>query len=94
MHGAIDGWSRIIRYLQCNNNNSVATVLHLFVDAISIQIVPSRVRANFSVKNVDGARFILDCPEGGINRVSYTAGTSVYNNCVEGLCGEVMRCSV
>ena len=32
----IDGYSRMITYLQCNNNNLAATVLHLLLDAILI----------------------------------------------------------
>ena len=30
IHGAIDGYSRMIVYLQCNANNCAATVLTLF----------------------------------------------------------------
>ena len=94
IHGAIDGCSRMIKYLQCNNNNLAATVLHLFIGAISIHGLPSRVLANFNVKNADVARIMLDCPVGGINRVSFIAGTSVHNQCIKGLWGEVIRCVV
>ena len=69
----------MIRYLQCNNNNLAATVLHLFLNTISIHCLPSRVRADFSVKKVDVAQFILDCPEGDIKRESFIAGTFVHN---------------
>ena len=75
----------MIRYLQFNNNNLAATVLHLFIGAISIHGLPSRVRTNFGVKNFDVARFMLDCPVGGINRVSFIAGTTLQNQCIEGL---------
>ena len=50
IHGPIDGHSRIIMNLQCNNNNLAGTVLHLFLDAISIHSLLSRVRADFGVK--------------------------------------------
>ena len=94
IHGAIDGCSRMIRYLQCNNNNLAATVLHLFIGAISIHSLLSRVWGNFGIKNVDVARFMLDCPVGGINRVSFIVGTFVHNQCIEGLWGEVITCAV
>ena len=95
IHGAIDELIRMIRQLQCNHNNLAATVLRLFIGAISIPGLPCRVRADFGVKNVDVARFMLpDCPEGGINRASFIAGTSVHNQCMVGLWGEVTRCVV
>ena len=75
----------MIRYLQCNNNNLATTVLHLFNCAILIHDLLSRVRAGFRVKNNNVARFMLDCPERGINRVSFIADTSVQNQCIEGL---------
>ena len=69
----------MIMYLQCSKNNLAATVLDLFLDAISIHGLPSRARADFSVKKVDVAQFILDCPEGDIKRESFIAGTFVHN---------------
>ena len=84
MHGAIAGCSRMIRYLQCSNNNLAATALHLSIGAISIHSLLCRVRANFGVKNVDVVRLMLDCPAGGINRVTFVGGTYVHNQCIEG----------
>ena len=89
IHGTIDG---LITYLQCNNNNLAATVLHLLIGAISIHSLPSSVRADFPVKNVYVARFVLDCNERGINRGSFNSGTSVHYQCVEGLWDEVTKC--
>ena len=94
MNGATDGCSQMIRYLQCNNNNLAATVLHIFIGAISILCLLSWVRANFGVKNVDVAWFMLDCHGGGINRASFIAGTSIHNQCIVGLWGEAIRCVV
>ena len=88
--GAIDRHSRMITYLQCNSNNLAATDLHLCIGAISIHNHPPRVRADFGVKNVDVACFMLDCPERGIDRESFTSGTFEHNPCIEGLWGEVI----
>lgn len=43
VHGGIDGYSRIVVYLKCSNNNREDTVLQLFLQAVN---VPSRVRAD------------------------------------------------
>ena len=82
IHGATNGYSRMITYLQCNNNNLAATVLHLFLEAISIHGLPSRARADFGVKNVDVARFIC-C----YFRI-------IHNQRIERLWGEVISCAV
>ena len=37
---------------------------------------------------------MLDCPEGSIKKESFMAGTSVHNQCIEGLWGEVIKCVV
>ena len=65
----------MMTYLQCNNNDLVATALRLFIDVISIHGLPSIVREDFGVKKVDIVRFLLDCPERGIHRGSFITGT-------------------
>ena len=90
----MDEYSPMITYLQCNYNILAATVLHLFIDAISIHGLPSRDQADFGVKYVDVALFLLECPERSISRWSFITGTSVHNQCREGLWGEVIRCVV
>lgn len=65
----------MMTYLQCNNNDLVATALRLFVDVISIHGLPSIVREDFGVEKADIARFLLDCPERGIHRGSFIIGT-------------------
>lgn len=50
VHGGIDGYSRHI-----NCNNRAVTILELFLEAVEIFGLPSRVRADKGVENVDVA---------------------------------------
>lgn len=52
IHGCIDGYSRLIVYLRCGNNNRAATVLSLFRQAINTWGLPSRVRADDGEKTL------------------------------------------
>ena len=46
VHGAIDGYSRMIVYLQCATNNRSLTVYRLFKQATEQYGIPSRVRSD------------------------------------------------
>ena len=46
IHGGIDGFTRAITYLQCNDNNRASTVLACFHQAVSSFMLPSRVRCD------------------------------------------------
>ena len=45
-HGAIDGFSRLIVYLHCSNNNEAETVVKLFKEAVHSYGLPSRVQSD------------------------------------------------
>ena len=49
IHGGIDGYSRMIVYLRCADNNHAVTVLQLFQAATEEFGIPSRVRAEWGV---------------------------------------------
>ena len=46
VHGCIDGYSRLVLYLKCCDNNRSDTVLDLFVSATEQYGLPSRIRSD------------------------------------------------
>ena len=57
---AIDGYSRLVTYLQCSDNNRANTVHKLFIEACREYSVPSRVRCDFGGENVDTACWMIE----------------------------------
>ena len=51
LHGAIDGYSRLITFLQCSTNNKAETAASLFEQALEIYGVSSRVRTDKGREN-------------------------------------------
>ena len=47
IHGGVDGYSRLVVYLQCSTNNCAETVLRQFLRAGHQYGFPSRVRSDF-----------------------------------------------
>jgi Integrase core domain len=90
LHGAIDGYSRYIIYLEANMNNRAETVLEAFVRGIgTVQQVPSRLRTDKGSENRDVALFMVH--ERGKNRGSCITGRSVHNQRIERLWRDVNR---
>ena len=76
-HAGIDGYSRMIVYMQCSTNNRSLTVLHAFLEGVQRFGLPSRVRSDFGGENVHVARYMLHSR--GPDRNSMITGSSTHN---------------
>ncbi len=70
-------------FLNVFSDNKAATVLSLFINAIEEYGMPSRVRGDQGVENVDVARYMFSHPLRGPSRGSYISGKSCHNQRIE-----------
>lgn len=89
IHGAIDGYSRLVVFLKASNNNRSCTVVEHFVDAITTYGIPSRVRCDHGGENNDICLMMNVLR--GYDRGSALRGRSTHNQRIERLWGDVWR---
>ena len=84
----------MIVYLHCSTNSKASTVLQLFEAAVGKFGLPSRVRSDKEMENVDVAWFMLSHPLRGPDRGSHIAGRNVHNQLIERLWRDLfIRCT-
>ncbi|KAK4012443.1 hypothetical protein OUZ56_021542 [Daphnia magna] len=81
IHGAIDGYSRLIPYISLENNNNSETVVGLFEKSVEEWGYPASVRSDLGGENVLVANFMINAR--GVIRNSFRTGKSVHNQRVE-----------
>ena len=90
IHGAIDGFSRLVIFLHCSTNNRSGTVADLFLNATQEYGWPSRVRTDHGGENTQVWQLMED--RRGPNRGSFLVGSSTHNQRIERLWRDVFRC--
>ncbi len=88
-HGCIDGYTRMITFIECNTNNRGDTVYKLFLEAASKYGLPSRIRCDYGGENIRVATHMLQ--HRGLHRKSVITGSSTHNQRIERLWGDVHR---
>ncbi len=53
IHGGIDGYSRLVTYLRCNDNNRGDTVASAFLEGVVSNGLPKRLRCDRGGENLD-----------------------------------------
>ena len=88
VHGAIDGYSQLIVFLNCASNNRALTVLEGFLSAVYSYGLPQKLRTDRGGENIDAWRFMIE--QRG-NDKCVIVGSSVHNERIERLWRDVHR---
>ena len=83
IHGCIDGFSRMVVFLNCASNNRADTVLDQFLIASQRYRFPMKLRTDHGTENVLVARHMLETR--GVSSKPVITGKSVHNQRIERL---------
>ena len=89
-HCAIDGYSRLVLFLKCSNNNRASTVYDSFLQSVQQYGLPSKVRCDQGGENMLVAHHMIH--HRGSERRSVLVGSSVHNQRIERLWRNMHRC--
>ncbi|KAJ3318838.1 hypothetical protein HDU76_000710 [Blyttiomyces sp. JEL0837] len=83
VHAAIDGFSRLVTYLQASTNNRADTVLNLFQTSVQMYGLPLHVRSDYGGENMEVYRYMIE--QRGDNCGAHIFGKSTHNQRIERL---------
>ena len=90
IHGAVDGYSRLVTFLKCSTNNRASTVLDSFIAATQNLGLPKKLRTDLGGENVEAWDYMVS--HHGDESCIIT-GSSVHNERIERMWRDV-SCSV
>ena len=88
VHGGIDGYSRLITFLQCHTDNKADSVLSAFVNGVQKYGMPRKVRTDHGGENIEVWRTMMS--EHSSDKCVIT-GSSTHNERIERLWRDVHR---
>ena len=88
VHAGVDGYSRLITFIRCANNNLASTVLEAFLQGVSVYGLPEAVRSDHGSENVDVWKHMLSMHQ---DPSCIIKGSSVHNERFERMWRDVTR---
>ena len=89
IHAGVDGFSRVVVYIKCANNNCAPTVMDAFLEGVSEFGTPAYIRSDHGGENYEVWRHMLSTYNDP-SRV--LTGRSTHNERIERLWRDVTRC--
>ena len=89
IHGAVDGYSRLLTFLKCSTNNRATTVLESFAAAVQTYGLPRKIRTDLGGENVDAWEYMVT--QHGGDESTIITGSSVHNERIECMWQDISR---